>query len=64
VFFGLGTIETGDGNRLNRRGIDQVPVVKELVYNFTGLMNFYLTEFLDSLEVLSVERSKAGGVKI
>jgi hypothetical protein len=54
MFLGLSIISAGDGNSLNGGRIYQVPIVEQLVYDFTGLVDFEFTQFLDGLKVLSI----------
>ncbi len=64
MFLRLGTVETGDGHRLEGGGVDQVPVVEQLIDDIAGLVYFKFTEFLDGIEVLGVKGPKAGSVEI
>ena len=63
VLFRLGAILTGDGSRLRGSREDEVPVVEELMDDLAGLVDFQVAEFLDSLEVLDVERTETCAVE-
>ena len=64
MFLRLGTVETGDGHCLDGGGVDQVPVVEQLIDDLTRLVYFQLTESLDGIEVLGIEGTKAGSVEV
>jgi hypothetical protein len=64
MFLRLGTVETGDGHHLDGGGVDQIPVVEQLIDDLTGLVYLKFTEFLDGIEVLGIEGPKAGSVEI
>ncbi len=64
MFFRLGAVETGDRDHLDGGGVNQIPIVEQLIYDFASLVDLEFAQLLDGLEVLGVKRSKAGGVQV
>ncbi len=49
---------------MDRRGVNQIPIVEQLIYDFASLVDLEFAQLLDGLEVLGVKRSEAGGVQV